>query len=381
MSTDITVKPSPIPATVIVKPGGSPCNCGCDDACGLERVRFFPRQLLGAEDLNTEQRYFKEKLRRHNRYLHGWGVVCGCEVKAAPTNTKPYQVLVCPGYVITPQGDEIVIGCPALFDLATCMVSSDDPCAFARPCPPVTPSTPMRQKIYLSVCYRECEVRPVRVAPVGCSCDDAQCDYSRIRDAYEFACLDSLPATQPAYDCNALCAGGIFGCPPCPQDNCVVLATIRIETRFQPMLPASVNPASLGTQYMTAVNAPLQIDNLTDRRLLYSTAMVQTMAICECAPATDPPTINVDGTGSGTTGTGVQGTGVLVDILPTTPGSQLYYTVDSTDPTTSSIPYQGEFVYINFPAGGQDGTVKAIAVAPGRRPSSVAVASVPQAGK
>ena len=132
------------------------CGCGCCDTYGLERVRFFPRQILGADDLNSEQRYFREKQRRHNRFLHGWGVVCGCEVKPSPTQAKPFQVVICPGYVITPCGDEIMIGCPALFDLATCLVSSDDPCALSVPCPPVTSSTPLRSLIYLALPLPEC---------------------------------------------------------------------------------------------------------------------------------------------------------------------------------------------------------------------------------
>src|SRR5262252_2558224 len=210
------------------------CSCGCCDTCGLERVRFFPRQILGADDLNTEQRYFREKLRRHNRFLHGWGVVCGCEVKPSPTKDKPFQVVICPGYVITPFGDEIMIGTPALFDLATCLVSSDDPCALSVPCPPVTSSTPLRSLIYLAVCYRECITRPVRVAPAGCSCDEAECDYSRIRDAYAFSCLSQKPAPAAGPTCQQLCDGVILPCPPCPQDNCVVLATIRLETKFVP---------------------------------------------------------------------------------------------------------------------------------------------------
>lgn len=251
----------------------NPCpgDCGCLDACGLERVRYFPRQLLGADDLTTEQSYFREKLRRHNRYLHGWGVVCGCAVRPAPTTEQPYQVLICPGYVVTPCGDEILIGSQALFNLATCMVTSDDPCAYARPCPPVTSTLPMRSTIYLSVCYKECEVRPVRVAPVGCSCDSADCDYSRIRDAYEFRCRDSLPAVQqPPYTCDDLCRGGVFPCPPSPTDNCVVLATIRIQAETQ---PGGAQPAPAGG---------MQIDELTNRRLLYSTAMLQMMAHCQC---------------------------------------------------------------------------------------------------
>ena len=43
-------------------------------SCGepLERMRYFPRQLLTADDMRTEQEYFREKMRRHNRYLVGW---------------------------------------------------------------------------------------------------------------------------------------------------------------------------------------------------------------------------------------------------------------------------------------------------------------------
>jgi hypothetical protein len=46
--------------------------------CGtaLERVRYFPRQLITADDMRAEQEFFLNKMRRHNRFLHGWGVVC-----------------------------------------------------------------------------------------------------------------------------------------------------------------------------------------------------------------------------------------------------------------------------------------------------------------
>src|SRR5262249_50057651 len=135
------------------------------------------------------------------------------------------------------------------------------------------------------VCYRECEVRPVRVSPAGCGCDDVSCDYSRIRDAYEFSCLDCPPPVD-SYDCGELCQGGIQCCPSCPQSNCVGLATIRLRGHFrQDDLPPSsdaytnvpaphygVNPASV----------PMLIDNFTDRKLLYSTSALQAMAMCQC---------------------------------------------------------------------------------------------------
>jgi hypothetical protein len=282
-----SVQPGRRPAAKPCGCGGN-CGCGVDDACGLERVRFFPRQLLGADDLNAEQHYFREKLRRHNRFLHGWGVVCGCEVKPAATREKPYRVVICPGYIVTPQGDEIMIGAPAYFDLATCIVSSDDPCAFSRPCPPVTSTLSQRRLLYLAVCYKECEVRPVRVAPVGCSCDDVACDYSRIRDAYEFRCLDTLPSCgqNSLYDCRELCAGGIFPCPQCACEPCVVLATIRLrdvrEVRdLSDEAVVGYNEVSTHTEYEPILGG-VAIDNVRNRKLLYSTELIQQLAWCLC---------------------------------------------------------------------------------------------------
>ncbi|PYV22134.1 MAG: hypothetical protein DMG27_18945 [Acidobacteria bacterium] len=47
----------------------SPC-----DTSIAERPRYFPRQLITPDDVTLEQDYFRNKLRRHNRLLHGWGV-------------------------------------------------------------------------------------------------------------------------------------------------------------------------------------------------------------------------------------------------------------------------------------------------------------------
>ncbi len=297
---------------------------------GLERVRYVPRMVLGAEDLRLEQDYFRQKLRRHMRFLHGWGVVCGCQVLPAPESQKPWQVRICPGYLLTPQGDEILIGEQALFDLSTCFVQSHDPCAYARPCPPVTkPVDQERHTVYLAVRYLECQSRPVRVAPVGCGCDDADCEYSRIRDAYEFGCLDSLPGTHTPspVTCEELCKGGVFPCPGCPDDPWVVLATI-------------VTPAAASTALQ-----PGDI-SLADRRLLYSTAMLQQMALCQCAPAPTPtpspkPTVATPVINPGTDSFASKVTNV--SISDATPGATIFYTLDGTEPTTASKQYTGLF--------------------------------------
>jgi PKD repeat protein len=75
------------------------------ETTGLLRPLYFDRQQLTAADLTAGQDYLRARLRRHNRYLHGWGVVCGIEVSAQ----LPWHVQVGAGFALTPQGDEIEI--------------------------------------------------------------------------------------------------------------------------------------------------------------------------------------------------------------------------------------------------------------------------------
>ncbi|WP_428268714.1 hypothetical protein [Haliangium sp.] len=51
----------------------------------LDRLAYFYGQMLTAADLRCEQAYFREKLKLHNRCLHGHGVVCGLEVEVCIT--------------------------------------------------------------------------------------------------------------------------------------------------------------------------------------------------------------------------------------------------------------------------------------------------------
>jgi hypothetical protein len=61
----------------------------------LKRNRFFSGKLLTAEDFALEQEYVRERLKRHNRYLHGFGVVFGLEVSR---NRK--AIVISPGLAI-----------------------------------------------------------------------------------------------------------------------------------------------------------------------------------------------------------------------------------------------------------------------------------------
>ena len=81
---------------------------------GLLRPRFFDRQQLSAADLQTEQAYVSARFRRHNRFVEGWGVVCGATVGRGES---PWEVQVSEGYVITPHGDEVYVQRDAPLDI------------------------------------------------------------------------------------------------------------------------------------------------------------------------------------------------------------------------------------------------------------------------
>lgn len=94
-----------------------PAGCRCAVCVGLanmERPRFFAGQLLTEAELNSEQQYVIAKNRLHNRYLHGWGVVCGLEVVC---NDCPGFLTIKSGYALDPCGNDIVVPTDQQFDL------------------------------------------------------------------------------------------------------------------------------------------------------------------------------------------------------------------------------------------------------------------------
>lgn len=236
-------------------------------AYGLERVRYYPRQLMTVEDMQVEQEYFRQKLRRHNRMLHGWGVVCGLSVSAAPVDGAPWQVLISEGYALSPQGDEIDLPDGFCFDLAKCgLAGGDNPCEPGRPAP--QPANQRRTGVFLAIRYRECPTRPVRTQPGGCGCDGGDCEYSRIRDDFEIACLLDLPEThRPNRDQRDLCSiireGETPPCPGCPEEPWVVLAFIQLPNKMDIEL------------------SPNGINNRA-RHILVSTAMLQQQVLNCC---------------------------------------------------------------------------------------------------
>jgi hypothetical protein len=127
-----------------------------------ERTRYFIGQVIGVAELEQEQRYLREKARRHNRLLHGWGVVRGLEVQAGKPGTG--EVTISPGYALDPRGQEIVVDTGVTVDL-----SGHAP----------------GKTLYVAVRHDERPERPVPT-PLGE-------EYSRIRETFAVEVLTRVP--------------------------------------------------------------------------------------------------------------------------------------------------------------------------------------------
>ncbi len=143
-------------------------------ACGrpecLCRPRFFAGQLLTEEDLNRLDRYIREKNKLHNRYLHGWGVVCGLE--AYCDDCQSTSVLVEPGYALSPCGEDVIVCDKHPVDMSElirqCRQVDEVECDPFRP-PAREECDEDTEKWVLAICYQERPTRGVTALRTGVS--------------------------------------------------------------------------------------------------------------------------------------------------------------------------------------------------------------------
>jgi hypothetical protein len=187
----------------------------------IERTRYFAGQILDEADLVQEQTYLREKARRHNRLLHGWGIVCGLGVRPGPAG---HEVTVSPGYALDPLGDEIVVADGVIVDLRT----EDAEGNAVSPCPDsdrkrVRAKRSPEQRLFLAVRHAECATHPV---PTGESVE-----HSRTRESFAVRLLPRLPRSyrrrRPPVEPES------HPCPDPPDDPWVVLAEVRLDSKLR----------------------------------------------------------------------------------------------------------------------------------------------------
>ncbi|MFZ0391933.1 MAG: hypothetical protein WAN36_15840 [Calditrichia bacterium] len=146
-----------------------------------KRTNYFHGMLLTDRDFREEQIYHNEKRRLLNRSLHGWGVVCGLDVN--PTDPESSRVVITPGLALDCRGNEILVCEPFEFDLKKQDVlcpepgrKGEDPCAERDP--------DKGCKYYVAIRFKEVKTDPVPVYAPGSSCEEKECEYSRVREGF-----------------------------------------------------------------------------------------------------------------------------------------------------------------------------------------------------
>jgi hypothetical protein len=219
---------------------------------GLKRPSYEAGHYLAASDLVAEQQYRQQRLRRHRRYLHGDGVVCGLQVVPAKDASRPWAILVCPGYALGPYGDEIDVASATAVDVRESL--------WMKPFVASTVGQP--SFAYVGIRYREESITPVRAGGAVCGCDDSAAEPSRILDGYQISILWEAP--EPFSEGPSLCGDELAACPPCPNSPYVMLARLTL-------------PAGESDPIKSA-----HIDNWSVRRMLYPTALLQAQLIVCC---------------------------------------------------------------------------------------------------
>lgn len=232
----------------------------------LARVNYFHGQMLGVKEFKDEQAYFYEKHRLHNRFLHGYGVVCGLAVKpcvvrpdpCAPTVPQPQPppppppsdkppesktpeqqreqppgavVALVPmeshvpqqriagrpcveiecGLALTCEGDEVVVRAPRKVDLWH-ELSIDDQKELA---------SGAAHGVWIKICYRPSPTqnsRPIQLD--NCTGMPSNCVPARLRDDVCVKVELARPNDKPH---SCACSP----CTDCCEEPCLVLALVR----------------------------------------------------------------------------------------------------------------------------------------------------------
>lgn len=239
-------------------------RCGACEIPYFERNNYFYGKLMTVRDFFAEQCYFNEKRWLINRMVHGWGVVCGLDVRQK--EDSPGAVLVTPGLAIDCCGREVLVCCEQEVKLlpghSDCHAQKDEETG--------------EKKLYVCIDYRSCKTEPVQFPPVACD-QKEKGEFNRIRDSYvisvkrpdEVCIPDECPKYCPLSDDKLISMHGYLcsklkeGCPECLEKCCVILAEITVTPASDPAQQPSV-----------------AIDQCSQRKLVYGNAMLFDLIRC-----------------------------------------------------------------------------------------------------
>jgi hypothetical protein len=267
----ITVAPPPSATST------ASCTCGvCTGLQCLDRTRFFAGQLLTDADLTNEQNYMLAKNRLHNRYLNGWGVVCGLQVTCSECAG---WVNVGPGYAIDPCGNDIIVCAAQGFNVIQAIQACCTPPPSAGNCSPLRYSPPPTctssvQKWCITVQYQEQATQMVTPlqqtssssscgcggssSGCGCGCSGSSSQSNGCGcgclSMSSSSCSTTTSSTTAGCEPTRIVEGFQFGICALPTDT----SDVQPGTFFYQIEQCITNLLTLGKQYPVLVNNPSQ---------------------------------------------------------------------------------------------------------------------------
>ena len=148
--------------------------------------------LLGVADFRAEQGFHVGKLRRHQRLLHGSGVVVGYDVSYKPADQ---ELRVGTGLAVDALGRDLVLEVPQCVSLPLWWLAHRDEDAFADIATPDDATLDLD----VVVCYSCCLGNPVPAIAEPCAGSAADIAYSRICETVQLRLVrtPAVPVPEP----------------------------------------------------------------------------------------------------------------------------------------------------------------------------------------
>ncbi len=165
----------------------------------VERLNYFQRQFLGAEDFNAQQDYHRSMRRRHNLAHHTWGIVAGLELFSQRQEGRTgaqVDIFLMPGMAVDGFGREIFVFAPRKLDfgdepppasgrsVAVWIAYTEDPARRAGECEKGEEPAGARR-----TSREDCATRTI----AGFELPAASYQYSRVSESYRLYLLPSQP--------------------------------------------------------------------------------------------------------------------------------------------------------------------------------------------
>lgn len=166
------------PASCTDLPASARCDASLADSPQCAPNYHFG-MLLGVDDFRAEQGFHVGRLRRHQRLLHGAGVVAGFAVSF---DDSSFELKVGPGYGIDVRGRDLMLDDARCVNLALWWARHAADEDYADVEPGVT-----RFDVDVVACYANCLDRPVPAIAEPCAGDAADIAHSRICETVTLA--------------------------------------------------------------------------------------------------------------------------------------------------------------------------------------------------